>query len=168
MDIQSGQKKFIDKTSQAWEEVLLGIPFMPVKEWWGSPFAMPPFDKGGHIVVTTSRFVLCPRATPAAWPFHFAELRAVSTDIKLTRARLAWTDADDIEVRWDTLRKGAKVAQEAWRSWRDMGHILNEYPTVSVNSDSGAYACGHCSAPLERNDPPRKHCGACHSVIVWN
>ena len=167
-DVAPSQRRFIEMTSQPWEREMLGIPFTPVREIWGSPFAGPPFAGGGHIVVTTSRFVLCPRQSPVAWAFHFDELVSVSINAKLMQARLSWVLADSgAEVRWDTLRKGGLLAVDAWRKWRELGSAINHYQEVGIERADAERRCGYCHLAIDGKLGEAKRCPACGSLLHW-
>jgi len=171
MDINPGQMGFISTTCQPWESILLGVPVLPEQEAWGNIFAIDDsLKKGGHLVVTTSRIIYCPKKNPGAWPWSFDELNGLSVQTSLFKSLITITQDSGLFLRWRTLGKGAKTVLDSWTSWNQVGKAINHFVTIDSDFDQSRHIkiCGYCKVPLRNLEESRNlnqhRCTACFSI----
>ncbi len=174
MNIQQTQQRFLDSTMQDFEYVIIGIPVLPIKEFWGNIFAADPsLKRGGHLMVTNTRVVYCPKDNPGAWVWHFGDLQGLSVQASLLKSVITLS-MDGVDLRWQTLKRGANEVAAAWSSWRQVGSLLSKYPEFQigrVNADQ-VIKCGKCGVPMAIEDKDvahsEKRCMACYSLLTFN
>lgn len=174
MNIQPSQQRFLDSTLQDFENVIIGIPVLPLKEFWGNIFAEDPrLKRGGHMIVTNCRLIFCPKDNPGSWVWHFNELQGLSIQSSLLKSIITLS-MDGVDLRWQTLRKGANELANSWNSWRQFGSAFARYPSFKVNHPNSGenIKCKKCglSLNIEIEDTAKlqKHCGACYSLHEWH
>jgi hypothetical protein len=173
MNIQPSQQRFLSSTMQDFEYEIIGIPVLPIQEIWGNIFAADPsLKRGGHLMVTNTRVVYCPRDNPGAWVWHFADLQGLSVQASLLKSVITLS-MDGADLRWQTLKRGANEVAAAWSTWRQTGSIFANYPEFEVDSPeiNQVVRCGKCGAPMtiEQRDVANseKRCLACYSLLKF-
>lgn len=165
--LQPQQQEFLKLTSQDFEDVILGIPVKPLPEVYGNIFASQPgLREGGHMVLTTTRLIYCPKRLPGSWVWHFANLSGISVQASLLKSVIMLSH-DGLDHRWQTLKKGANLVMNAWTDWRTHRKDLFNYPAYTVRRPNAGkrIRCVKCTSPLpeEVGTANQVSCFACNS-----
>jgi hypothetical protein len=107
--------------------------------------------------------------------WHFAELEGLSVQASLLKSVIT-ISISGVDLRWQTLKRGANEVASVWSDWRQIGSALAQYPEFEVEivsiESSQVLKCKKCRCPITiekvDQDSMRKRCGACYSLHTLN